>query len=146
MIATKHKFLLTNSFNIYEYKRLLFNAINASVAEECDGEGLVALNFADGSRLALPVNGSPPCPIDSVEFIYDIDDVDVPLVCHLDYEPECLGHGDHPDYPSTMCLVAAYIKDTDILGFLSPDKIEAIELLALDEQERFDGDGGYDDE
>ena len=34
------------------------------------------------------MNGSPPCPIDSVEFIYDIDDVGVPLVCHLEYEDE----------------------------------------------------------
>ena len=92
------------------------------------------------------MNGAPACPLDSVEFIYDIDEVDAPLVCHLDYEPECFGHGDHPDYPSTMCLAAAYIKDVDILGLLSPDKIEAIELLALDEQERFDGDGGCDEE
>ena len=46
----------------------------------------------------------------------------------------------------TAAQRAAYIKDTDILGLLSPDKIEAIELLALDEQERFDGDGGYDEE
>jgi len=92
------------------------------------------------------MNGAPPCPLESVEFVYNIDDVSEPLVCHLDYEPSEDGHGDHPDYPSTMCLVAAYIKDTDILGLLSPDKIEAIELLALDEQERFDGDGGYDEE
>ena len=92
------------------------------------------------------MNGAPACPMDSVEFVYNIYDVDQPLVCHLDYEPECFGHGDHPDYPSTMCLAAAYIKDVDILGLLSPDKIEAIELLALDEQERFDGDGGYDEE
>ena len=53
MIATKHKFLLTNAFGIAGYKRALFDALNASVAEECDGERLVALNFADGSRLVL---------------------------------------------------------------------------------------------
>ena len=53
MIATKHKLLLTNAFGIAGYKRALFNAINDSVAEECDGERLVALNIADGSRLAL---------------------------------------------------------------------------------------------
>ena len=92
------------------------------------------------------MNGAPACPMGSVEFIYDIDEVDQPLVCHLDYQPSEDGRGDHPDYPSTMCLEAAYIKDVDILGLLSPDKIEAIELLALDEQERFDGDGGYDEE
>jgi hypothetical protein len=53
MIATKHKLLLANAFSIAEYKRALFSALNDSVAEECDGERLVALNFADGSRLAL---------------------------------------------------------------------------------------------
>jgi hypothetical protein len=86
------------------------------------------------------MNGAPSCPIDSFEFVYDIDDVDQPLVCHLEYEDECLGHGDHPDYPSMMTLSAAYIKDTDILGLLSPDKIEAIEDLALSEYERNNGD------
>ena len=91
------------------------------------------------------MNGAPACPLARVEFVYDIDEVDQPLVCHLDYEPECFGYGDHPDYPSTMFLAAAYIKDVNILGLLSPDKIEEIELLALDEQERFDGDGGYDE-
>jgi len=35
-----------------------------------------------------------------------------------------------------MTLSAAYIKDVDILGLLSPDKIEAIEDLALSEYER----------
>ena len=42
-----------NDFGFAGYKRALFDALNASVAEECDGERLVALNFADGSRLAL---------------------------------------------------------------------------------------------
>ena len=82
------------------------------------------------------MNGAPPCPLDSFEFVYDIDDVDQPLVCHLNYEEECLGYGDHPDYASTMSLFSAYIKDVDILGLLSPDKIEAIEDLALSEYER----------
>lgn len=53
MIATKHKLLLANAFGIAGYKRALFDALNASVSEECDGERLVALNFADGSRLVL---------------------------------------------------------------------------------------------
>lgn len=87
------------------------------------------------------MNGAPACPLGSVEFIYDIDEVDQPLVCHLDYEPECFGHGDHPDYPSTMCLVSAYIKDVDIVALLSPSKIEAIELMALDQHEKFDEEG-----
>ena len=91
------------------------------------------------------MNGAPPCPLDSVEFIYDIDDVDVPLVCHLDYEPECAGHGDHPDYPSIMSLVSAYIKDVDIAALLSPSKIEAIELMALDQHEKFDDEEEYEE-
>lgn len=82
----------------------------------------------------------PACPNGSVEFIYDIDGVSAPLVCHLDYEAAEYGHGDHPDYPSVMSLVAAYIKDIDILDLLSPDKIEAIEDLALSEYEHNNGD------
>jgi hypothetical protein len=69
----------------------------------------------------------------SDEFIYEWEfDDGCTVECVVGYEPECLGHGAHPDYDAECSLVDAFIGDTRVFSLLSHDQIVRIEALALD--------------
>lgn len=65
-------------------------------------------------------------------------DCSQPLVCHLDYSPPERGSREgglqmEPDHPAGVELVAAYVRDIDILPLLSNQQRSQIEAAALDD-------------
>lgn len=52
--------------------------------------------------------------------------------CTLNYIPECLGHGSHPDEPESVELLDVTIGGQSIYTLLSDDHIEQICSLALE--------------
>lgn len=81
---------------------------------------------------------APACPRGLIEYEWEQDHFTI--ICHLDYEaPErgsrCDGQQQEPDVTANMTLHAAYIGSLDISGQLSPEAIEAVEILALGEKE-----------
>lgn len=87
---------------------------------------------------------------DLVFFAYELSCLDEPLLCWLAYEPAEDGYGDHPDYPSYMTLVNAYLYGMDIADKLSTYVTDKIEDEAREKYETThwsdDGQSREDDE
>jgi hypothetical protein len=52
------------------------------------------------------------------------------LDCILEFEPECLGRGEHPDYPAVFTLCEAWASTVNVYDLLSAGQIERIESQA----------------
>ena len=84
--------------------------------------------------LPKPTFTAPRCPRGAQEFDYTLAGVD--LVCHLEFESGEPGDGwDEPAYPDNCTLIAAYVRDINIVEMLSVDQFEDIERAFLAQRE-----------
>lgn len=73
---------------------------------------------------------APACPEGLIRYEWHTD-CDVPIVCHLEFEPAEGDGWELPRYDESMTLGAAYIRDVNIIGMLTSAQIEYIESSAL---------------
>lgn len=82
--------------------------------------------------------GEPPCPKGCIEWVHEKLLSGCNVVCHFEADEGEPQTRDDPGYPPSLMLVAAYVRDVDILELLHPDQIEQIErdaMEALDSRE-----------
>ena len=83
----------------------------------------------------------PPCPRDTTQFEHCLGLAE-PLVCWIHYSaaergPRERGTGlqMEPDYPESAELVAAYVRDVDVISLLSDRTVALIEQKFLEERD-----------
>ena len=75
----------------------------------------------------------PKCPRNYVEFCYNAGS-EVPLICHLEFEPAEAGDDINTAWGAQMHLDAAYVGAIDVVKALTVMQVRAIEEAALGEQ------------
>jgi len=80
--------------------------------------------------LPEPSLKAPICPYGLIRYEWHTD-IDVPVICHLEFEAAEGDGWELPRYDESMTLGAAYIRDVNIIGMLTSAQIEYIESSAL---------------
>lgn len=93
----------------------------------------------------------PPCPRDLVQIEHHLDELTEPLVCWIDYTAEERGSRERgtglqmePDYPESAQLVAAYIRDVDVISLLSDRTVALIEQKYLEGRDTDDKEPDFE--
>ena len=68
---------------------------------------------------------------------------EVPLLCHVEYDPGTPDTWSEPGDPEYFNLFAAYIRGVDVIEMLSPSQIETIEDAFIDSLPTFAENDGY---